>query len=32
VQQHEDEIRDAFQPVELCGRLHRPEPTAATGA
>ncbi len=29
VEQHQDEVRDAFQPVELRGRLHRPEPTAA---
>ena len=32
VEQHEHEIRDAFQPVELRGRLHRPEPTAAARA
>ena len=29
VEQHQDEVRDAFQPVELRGRLHRREPTAA---
>ena len=32
VQEHQDEVRDAFQPIELRGRLHRPEPTADTGA
>ena len=30
VEEDEDEVRDAFQPVELRGRLHRAEPTAAT--
>ena len=29
VEQHQDQIRDAFEPVELRGRLHRPEPTTA---
>jgi hypothetical protein len=31
VEEHQDEVRDAFQPVELRGRLHRREPTAADG-
>ena len=30
VEEDEDEVRDAFQPVELRGRLHGVEPTAAT--
>ena len=30
VQQDEHQVRDAFEPVELRGDLHRPEPTAAT--
>ena len=29
VEQHQHQIGDALQPVELRGRLHRPEPTAA---
>ena len=29
VEQHQDQVSDAFEPVELRGRLHRPEPTAA---
>ena len=29
VEEHEHQIRDAFEPVELRGGLHRPEPTAA---
>ena len=29
LQEHQHQIRDALQPVELRGRLHRPEPTAA---
>ncbi len=31
VEEHEHQIRDALQPVELRGGLHRPEPTAAAG-
>ena len=32
VEEHEHEVRDAFQPVELRGCLHRPEPTAVAAA
>ena len=31
VEQHEHEIGDALEPVELRGGLHRPEPTASAG-
>ncbi len=32
VKKHEHQIRDALQPVELRGGLHRPEPTASAAA
>ena len=28
LEQHQDEVRDALEPIELRGRLHRAEPTA----
>ena len=31
VEQHQHEIGDALQPIELRGGLHRPEPTAGAG-
>ena len=32
VEQHEHQIGDALQPVELRGGVHRPEPTASAGS
>ena len=31
VEQHQHEIGDALQPIELRGGVHRPEPTASAG-